>query len=95
MIYGQLPEKHLMVIKNISPELAAALQSVPGGKAPDDASLAAMQKLSEEQVKLLREQIGQISDSNKSALDAVVRAVQAARSGPSSVTINSGSKPSK
>jgi hypothetical protein len=85
-LYARLSTEQLMVIRNVSPELASAIKPRDASQPHEKSQLDLVQRVSEAQIKALTEEIIRTKDSNKDALEAIVEAVRAARGGGQSTT---------
>lgn len=85
-LYARLSTEQLMVIRNVSPELASAIRPRDAARPHDQSQLELLQRVAEAQIKALTEEIARSKDSNKGALEAIVEAVRAARGGGESTT---------
>ena len=79
-------KEQLMVIERVSPELASAIMSRDESKPAEQASFETFQRVSEEAIRRLTQEIERNKDANKEALSAIVEAVRAARGGSQGTT---------
>lgn len=79
-------KEQLMVIEKVSPELANAIMSRDESKPADQVNFETFQRVSEEAIRRLTQEIERNKDANKDALSAIVEAVRAARGGSQGTT---------